>query len=473
MRFQSAARAARSWCALAGLCLAALATAPAAADDSATTKPIDQPALVESLSYRQTDSGLTVRLDLSHPRDPQKTVLREPAKVYFDLRAARLRSDQTQSYPLSNKLVSAVRLGQFTDSPAVARLVFDLRTAAEVTVTQEDGGRTLLFKVGGGGGGTPVAPSPRQPATSITKSAMQAESAQSATLTLGVGASAAVKAFYLTQPDRVVMDVEGAALRAEPPTPAADGLVSAVHMTQFSPDVVRVTVDLRRPCGYAVTRGTGETNVALRLVSAEAKGRLVIIDPGHGGKDPGCSGYKPGLVEKTVVLDIGLRVQRILEAKGVRVSMTRADDTFIVLGDRPALANKLGADLFVSIHCNAMPDDMKGQRSGTELYYYTPQSPDFASVMLQAVSAEAKLPARGTHERAFVVVKGCSMPSVLVETGYLDHAGDGAMLDSPAGRETFARGIAAGVIRYLQARPPTMGTTAASNAPASRAENKG
>ena len=316
--------------------------------------------------------------------------------------------------------------------------------------------KTLLFRVNGGGG-TPTAPAERRPTTSVTKSAIESESAQGATLTLGVGASAAVKAFYLTQPDRVVMDVEGATLQASAPTPTADGVVSAVHMAQFSEDIVRVTVDLRKPCGYAVTRGTGETGVALRLVTADAKGRLVVIDPGHGGKDPGCSGYKAGLVEKTVVLDIGLRVRKMLEAKGVRVQMTRADDTFIVLGDRPAVANKIGADLFVSIHCNAMPDDMKGQRSGTELYYYTPQSPDFASVMLQAVTAEAKLPERGTHQRAFVVVKGCTMPSVLVETGYLDHAGDGAMLDSPEGRETFARGIAAGVLRYLQTKPATLG----------------
>jgi len=471
MRFPSAARATRRSASFVGLCLALLAALPLAAAQDSPPQPFEQLAIVESLSHRQSDTGVTVRLDLSHPREPAKVVMRDPYKVYFDLRSARLRADQTQTYPLGHKLLSAVRLGQFSDNPAVARLVFDLTGERDVVLTKENGGRTLIFRLNGGGG-VPPAPATRQPATTVTKSAMQGESAQGATLVLGVGGATSVKAFYLTQPDRVVMDLEGAAPRAEAPKPAAEGVVSAVRMTQFTPDIVRVVLDLRRPCGYAVARAVGEGSVSLKLISAEAKGRLVVIDPGHGGKDPGCSGYKPGLVEKTVVLDIGLRVRRLLEAKGVRVAMTRADDTFIVLTERPAAANNLRADLFVSIHCNAMPDSMKGQRSGTEMYYYTPQSTDFASVMQQSVASEAKLADRGTHQRAFVVVKGCTMPSVLVETGYLDHAGDGAMLDSPEGRETFAKGIAAGVIRYLQAKPPTLGATAAPAA-GGQAEGKG
>jgi len=92
--------------------------------------------------------------------------------------------------------------------------------------------------------------------------------------------------------------------------------------------------------------------------------RTIVIDPGHGGKDPGAIG-RNGLKEKDVVLDIGRRLKKLLEQQGHRVIMTRNDDTFIPLSDRTQLANSREADLFVSIHANANP---KRSTKGMQIY---------------------------------------------------------------------------------------------------------
>ncbi|MBI2300684.1 MAG: N-acetylmuramoyl-L-alanine amidase, partial [Armatimonadetes bacterium] len=150
---------------------------------------------------------------------------------------------------------------------------------------------------------------------------------------------------------------------------------------------------------------------------------------------------------------VALRVAKLLDGKGVKCTLTRDDDTLIPLHDRPKMANALGADLFVSIHCNAMPDDQKGQRSGTELYYYTGQSSAFAALMLKEVADEIGLAARGTFTRPFVVVKESVMPAVLVELGYLDNAGDGKKLETDDFQQRCAVGIVRGIVRQLQRLP--------------------
>jgi N-acetylmuramoyl-L-alanine amidase len=191
------------------------------------------------------------------------------------------------------------------------------------------------------------------------------------------------------------------------------------------------------------TVGTGD----LPQVS---NGRAVVtIDPGHGGRDPGAVGIQ-GIQEKEIVLDISLQVARLLEQQGVQVVMTRTDDREIDLEPRVSLAERVNATLFVSIHANAI-NMSRPDISGIETYYFN-NGQDLARVihgsMLQGTGAND----RRVRQARFYVLRKTSMPSVLLEVGFVTGAEDAARLSDPAYRSQMAASIARGILLYLQQR---------------------
>lgn len=177
-------------------------------------------------------------------------------------------------------------------------------------------------------------------------------------------------------------------------------------------------------------------------------GRVVVIDPGHGGKDPGATSAR-GLKEKTVVLDVALMVTDLLTRRGADARMTRSDDRFVELEERSALANRLRADLFVSIHADAARN-----RAARGFTVYVARQPGVASQTaaasvarrLQAAGADS----RGQKEANYRVLVGTTCPAVLVELGYLSSADEGARLALPAYRRQLAEAVADGIADYLQ-----------------------
>jgi N-acetylmuramoyl-L-alanine amidase len=175
---------------------------------------------------------------------------------------------------------------------------------------------------------------------------------------------------------------------------------------------------------------------------------VVAIDPGHGGHDPGAVGIG-GLQEAGIVLDIGLQVARLLEEKGVRVILTRQDDREIDLEPRVRDANRANADLFVSIHANAI-NLSRPDVNGLETYYYSDSGARLARVIHNAVLRLTGSPDRGVHYARFYVLRHTSMPAVLVETGFVTGAEDAQKLNDPAFRTRMAEAIAAGILEYIQ-----------------------
>ncbi|MCC7439464.1 MAG: N-acetylmuramoyl-L-alanine amidase [Armatimonadetes bacterium] len=222
----------------------------------------------------------------------------------------------------------------------------------------------------------------------------------------------------------------------------------------------------------------------------------IIIDPGHGGKDPGALGIGE-VKEKDVTLATSKKIREELKKlmPGVKVLLTREDDAFVELYQRGQIANKAGGKLFISIHCNSMPEKPH-PASGFECYILRPgRSTDAARVALRensviqleygqeryagmttettimaamAQSAFARfsetlaqriresvrttdiLPDRGVHQAGFLVLVGASMPSVLVELGYLSNEHDAELLGSKTGQRSLARSVAKGIQRYAQ-----------------------
>ncbi len=177
---------------------------------------------------------------------------------------------------------------------------------------------------------------------------------------------------------------------------------------------------------------------------------LVVIDPGHGGKDPGAISVY-GEREKNIVLGVALATARQLRSRGLDVRMTRGDDTFVPLNDRADLANELGADLFVSIHA-----DSAGNRSATGFTCYIARGASAAS--LQSAGRIAKtLLAGGSHSRGvrkanYRVLVRTACPAVLVELGYLSNGWEAGRLGDRRYQRVLSQALADGVLGFFQAR---------------------
>lgn len=176
---------------------------------------------------------------------------------------------------------------------------------------------------------------------------------------------------------------------------------------------------------------------------------VVVIDPGHGGKDPGAIG-RGGLREVDVILPISLRVAQILRQNGVQVVMTRKSDFFVSLPGRVAIAEEANADLFVSIHANFISFS-RPDINGLETYYFD-TGENFARTVHRAILRSANVNNRGLRRARFYVLRKTSMPSILVETGYLTGSSDAAKLRNPKYRNDMAEGIARGILQYLRQR---------------------
>ncbi len=171
----------------------------------------------------------------------------------------------------------------------------------------------------------------------------------------------------------------------------------------------------------------------------------IILDPGHGGKDPGAIGNS--LQEKDVILEIAKLVEFTLRAKGYDVLMTRTDDTFVTLEDRVKMANTWEGDLFVSIHANGYYDS---SAKGIETFYSAGSSDarDLADLVQEHVISETNNLSRGVFKADYYVLRHTDMPAILVETGFISNKKDAELLKSEEYREQVAKGIVTGIEKY-------------------------
>jgi len=215
----------------------------------------------------------------------------------------------------------------------------------------------------------------------------------------------------------------------------------------------------------------------------------IVIDPGHGGHDPGAKAR--GLEEAELVLDVALRLEALLKDAGVEVIMTRRTDTFIALEERTAIANRAGADLFLSIHSNASASDLA---HGIETYFlnFAPnpqaeaiaarenaggaktmrnlpdivraialnnkidESRDFASMVQNAMYTKLQKSNKtvrnlGVKQAPFMVLVGATMPSILAEISFITNRNEATLLKTDKYKQQIAEALLAGVLRYQQA----------------------
>ncbi|PZV18573.1 MAG: N-acetylmuramoyl-L-alanine amidase [Leptolyngbya sp.] len=184
-----------------------------------------------------------------------------------------------------------------------------------------------------------------------------------------------------------------------------------------------------------------------RSVFQPANGRVVVvIDPGHGGPDPGAVGIG-GLKETDIVLDIGRQVSALLERQGITVIQTRNAEYDLGLEPRVQMANRANAAVFVSIHANAI-SMARPDINGLETYYYD-SGKALADIVHRTILEDISIPDRRVRSARFYVLRRTSMPSILVETGFVTGAADAARLRDAGYRSQMAAAIAKGILRYL------------------------
>lgn len=244
------------------------------------------------------------------------------------------------------------------------------------------------------------------------------------------------------------------------------------------------------PCQVTDIRRRHPDAFGLSEDKACAKRLVVVLDPGHGGKQTGAIGVR-GLVEKDLALDVArLARETLLRVPGIDVVMTRLDDEDIPLWDRVDMANEIGANVFISVHANAFP---KASLGGVETFFHSIEASgeeakrvadyendpvagqaggarDTLDFILQDIQSAERLrdssrlaylvqaelartlpfENRGVMQADFVVLRGTRMASVLVELGFLTHPGDEKVLKTAAARKDAAEAIKRGVVAYRE-----------------------
>lgn len=403
-------------------------------------QPADPPTTVHNIRHWVGDSHTRVVIDLSGPTPHTEGRLTNPDRVFFDLHGAAPDDElERRAFPIEGSHLRRIRLGVPEEN--ITRVVLDFSSVRDVSV------------------------------------------------------------FALPDPYRLVVDIHGAPpvqvadIPADETPPEADGAPAGTTRTaaaetpetgdEASPSLPRPTEG-----GYSVARQLG------------AGVNRIVIDAGHGGKDPGTSAGS--LREKDIALDISKRVRDDLESRGFEVIMTRDRDVFIPLEQRAFIANSREADLFVSIHVNAARNR---KARGLETFYLNlATSADAAEVaarenastgmvrmadvrklvdqivnhsrreesrelattmqaaMTRSILGREKHPLnRGVKTAGFHVLLGAQMPAVLVEVGFVSNREEARQLRSASHRKKIASAIADGVNRYAEMLGQAVQTTAVQN----------
>lgn len=176
---------------------------------------------------------------------------------------------------------------------------------------------------------------------------------------------------------------------------------------------------------------------------------LIIIDPGHGGNDPGATG-PTGLKEKDVNLKLSNILSNILTRHDIDILFTREKDVRVSLEDRVKIANGSNADYFISIHCNSSKGNEKA--TGTEAYAYSKASEGnaLARHVLDELAKEIKLPDRGIKYDSLYVVSKTTMPAVLVEVAFINNPDEEELLKNSEFLSRAGIGIAKGILKHLR-----------------------
>ncbi|NEQ24209.1 MAG: N-acetylmuramoyl-L-alanine amidase, partial [Microcoleus sp. SIO2G3] len=290
------------------------------------------------------------------------------------------------------------------------------------------------------------------------------------------------KAQLIVNPTRLVIDLPGISLGRPKIEQPVGGAIRSVRVGQFDAQTTRLVIELNP--GYTIDpqqvkfRGISPTQWTVQLPSPQQTAQLpdtsslpiqtpipasatnnpprnspqthnghlvVMVDPGHGGKDPGAIGID-GIQEKDIILPIAQRVAALLEQQGIEAILTRTDDYFVDLAPRVDMAQQDHADLFVSIHANSI--EHRPDVNGLETYYFS-SGQRLAQTIHNNILHSVDIRDRGVRKARFYVLRKNPMPAVLVEVGFVIGERDEPRLATTDYQNQMAQSIANGILEYI------------------------
>ena len=437
-------------------------------------------------------------------------IIREREKV---VRASNVSTPNIAPSHVARATPISIRDVQRTALPDGVRLTIEMDGEAAYHSERLENPRRVFFDVKGATAAGPLLDASLRFEDDIVREVRFGRHPGATRIVMEMEGAESYSVFTLYEPFRLVVDFRRAAAGAPTPLPpaekpappapdlkAAPGPPSAVPVppspspaeqtdSSLPKDATPVTASpgtSAAPPAPPATNADGKFSLARQLGLGVSR---IVIDAGHGGHDPGAKAN--GLTESELTLDIALRVQKLLaKLPGVEVVMTRATDVFIPLEERTRIANREGADLFLSIHANA---SRNGKARGVETYFLNfasnpdaeavaarenagsgqamrklpdivraialnnkiDESRDFAETvqrsMVRKLSARNKaLRDIGVKQAPFVVLIGAAMPSVLAEMSFVTNKQDAALLKTGAYRQQIAEALLDAVVRYQQ-----------------------
>ena len=374
----------------------------AAEDDSALV-----PAEVKAVRVGNSADRFRLVVDVDQEIDYDTMVLSNPGRIVVNLHNVRLGASVEREMVPGGRFVSRIRVGQFDKT--TVRIVLETE-AAKDTFT--------IFSLTGG-----------------------------------------------ASPYRVVMDIGAGKGNAGNSTASGN---TQKPVDNDGGDSTSGDTDSKdtKETGDKENKGKAEKPVDLPDIDLEEielsgvlKGKKIVLDPGHGGEDPGAIG-PTGVTEKSITLRVAEMAQELLEEAGAKVIMTRTEDTEVSPKHRQAtdidelqarcdIANKAGADIFISIHMDSFVNRKAG---GTTSYYYakgSAASRKLAAAIQDAVVKEIQTESRGVKSCNFYVVRHTKMPAILLEVAFVSNPQEEKLLDSDIGVKHAAVGLARGIAAFF------------------------
>ena len=428
---------------------APVVTKPIPTTFMSTTPPAAAPAdaaviTIRNITRSPLEDGVRVSIEMDRELTFRHEELASPKRIFFDLKGARpIQSLADATMKFSDDVVREIRLGRHPQN--TTRVVLDTEGVESYSVfTLYEPFRVIVdFKRSSAvvPAATRNLPAPSSPVAVPTTGPSMPEPKAVAEVTPAAPAEAVIPSRAIAAPDL-----------------PAPGVPSVNSNGQFS---------LARQLGLGISR--------------------IVIDPGHGGHDPGARSN--GLNEAELTLDVALRLQKLLEKQpGIEVVMTREKNVYIPLEERTAIANREAADLFLSIHANASRNvnargietyflnfasnpeaeavaARENSASGKSMHSLTDivraialnnkidESRDFATTVQKSMVSKLSIRNRqirdlGVKQAPFVVLIGAGMPSVLAEISFITHKQEGQLLKTPAYRQSIAEGLLEAILRY-------------------------
>jgi N-acetylmuramoyl-L-alanine amidase len=491
---------------------------PPAAQIDAPAPKAGASASIKSINILPSRDHTRVSIVSDGPIRYTKSSLSNPDRVYFDIKDVQLdRSLLNKIFNVDDKFLKQIRIAQF--QPDLARIVLDLIGAGDVLSSEqsETFGITvdLHFKdfvpAPAAAPKSPVVPPPAKEKPSLLAPVASAEiktpepalpkpkpdaGSQTAVPNAASGLKSAAESKLAAPktalPEKSVKDIQGGgaastsvAAKETTSSPVAAPAKEPARATSTSPAIVSV----EPPSAPKTAQPTSHGDRTLTRILGLKIGRIVL-DPGHGGRDTGTVG-PGGIMEKDLVLGVSKELQKLLQDKlGAQVILTRTDDSYVSLEDRPLIANQQQADLFVSIHANS---SVIRSVSGVETYFLDfartdsarevsarenassdrnirdlqdlilkiaqadklQESRELASIIQKNLfdGAHKLIPTtmnRGVRSAPFIVLIGAHMPSILAEISFLSNPRDEKILMKDTNRQSLAVSLFQGIEAYMK-----------------------